>query len=125
MSRHNEYDRLCATKKGRQQCLDAVRTIADKHGATIELHEFNGPREIGLELICGPYQCMMHFDGSEKIGAYLGHWHTSSRSDATYPDEFCVVGSINQFHRQKATTIKYTLTDFVGALDKGLTFLTA
>jgi hypothetical protein len=126
--RDNEYDRLCATKKGRELCLTAVRLVAERFaGAAVELHEFNGPREVGLDLHYGPYACMMHFDGGEKIGAFLGHWHMNRAPDGdrakTYPDTFWRVGSLNTYHKQKATTIAATLDEFTSKLAQGLELL--
>lgn len=126
--RDNEHDKLCATKAGRAKCLAAVQVIAAKQGATVELHEFNGAREIGLELIYGPYACMIHFDGGSKVGAFMGHWHMNrtERDDArTYPETFWRVGSLNQYHKQKATTICGTLAEFCDKLEYGLALLRA
>ena len=93
----------------------------------MELHEFNGPREIGLELTYGPFACMMHFDGTSRVGAFLGHWHMNRGTDAdrgkTYPDEFWRVGSLNTYHKQKATTCCDTLDEFAAKLAQGLELL--
>lgn len=102
-----------------------IEQLAQECGATVELHEFNGPREIGLELIFGPYQCMMHFCGEEarRLGAFMGHWHTSLSTDAKYPETFWRVGSLNTFHYSKATTIESTLPGFLKKLRDGLAIL--
>lgn len=126
----NEHDTRCNTRKGRESCLTAVRMVADRFaGATVELHEFNGPREIGLELAYGPYACMMHFEGGSRVGAYLGHWHMNRGTDAdpnkTYPDSFWRIGSPNLYHRRKATTSCDTLAAFAAKLAEGLELLQA
>lgn len=126
--RDNEHDKLCATKAGREKCLAAVRSVAESHGATVTLHEFNGPREIGLDLVYGPYACMIHFDGGSKVGSFLGHWHMNraDRDDKrVYPDTFWRVGSLNQYHKQKATTICDTLASFLDSLAQGVELLKA
>lgn len=106
-----------------------IEQLASECGATVQMHEFNGPREIGLELCFGPYQCMMHFDGAERIDVFMGHWHTNSRkaidSGARYPETFWRVGSLNTYHYGKATTIETTLPAFLQKLRDGLAILAA
>ncbi len=129
MPRTDEYSRLCGTDKKRKQCMAAVQSVAGGHGATVYPHEFNGPREIGLELVYGPYACMIHFEGGSRVGAFLGHWHMNRAADSdrskTYPDTFWRVGSLNPYHKQKATTCCDTFGEFLTKLAEGLELLKA
>lgn len=119
----SEYAICCSTEKGRKRMVTRIEELASECGATVEMHEFNGPREIGLELCFGPYRCMMHFDGTSRVDAFMGHWHVTTESDARYPDMFWRVGSLNTYHFSKATTIEYTLPAFLLKLREGLTIL--
>ena len=126
----NEHDRLVSTKEGRDQCVAEIKRIASLYpGAAVQLHEFTGPREIGLDLTYGPFFCAMYFDGSDHAGAFIGHWYMNRARDdesaKTYPDTFWRVGSFNTFHKQKATTIENTFAGFLAKLEEGLELLSA
>lgn len=116
----SEYAICCSTDKGRKRMVARIEELAAECGATVEPHEFNGAREIGLELCFGPYRCMMHFDGASRGECFMGHWHTTIESDVRYPDTFWRVGSLNRYHFRKATTIEDTLPGFLQKLREGL-----
>lgn len=118
----SEHAICCSTEKARKRAVAQIEELARECGATIEMHEFNGAREIGLELCFGPYACMMHFDGDCRAGSFMGHWHTGSR-DARYPETFWRVGSLNTYHFGKATTIEDTFAGFLDKLRAGLAIL--
>jgi hypothetical protein len=123
MTRQDEYSRLCATKAGRAALLVRTEKLASDHGATIERHEFEDPREIGLYLDLGPYRCMIHFEGGSFVGAFLGHWCTQLASNAKYPKSFWAIGSLNEYHYGKATTCEDTADAFFAKLAQGLELL--
>lgn len=120
-----EHATLCATEKSCKRCVARIEALAAKYGATIEFHEFNAPREIGLDLVFGPYRCMIHFDGGSKVGAFLGHWHVDHKSAATYPVTFGadIQGTINTYHYSKATTCAHSWHAFIWSIENGLAAL--
>lgn len=117
-----EHDRMSATAKGREAFVKRIETAAEECGATIERHEFNGDREIGLDVVFGPFRCMLHVEGGSHVGAFLGHWYVSTASDLKYPGCFAsdIRGTMNTFHCAKATTCENTLEDFIVSLRGGL-----
>src|ERR1017187_3044457 len=104
-----EHRQKCATKKGREAMALAVHNLANKHGwccnSTTREHE------ITLTLSRNDYRITMHFDGSSRVGAYLGIWFTEIASDRKpYSSLFGVAihGSVNEYHHAKATTCTET-----------------
>lgn len=125
MKRTDEFSTMCATKKGRDICAARVITMALRLGATFERDDRPAEREIYICLAYGPYRASMHFEGGSKVGAFLGHWHTATSSNAAYPKTFAVSigGTINEYHWSKATTCERTFEGFLRSLECGLAAL--
>lgn len=127
-SRASEYKRLCGTEKSRKSLAKQVEALAAKHGATVTRREnYLAKRCVGLTLAIGPYRCMMDFRGGSYVDAFLGHWHNETGSSATYPADFAasIRGSVNPYHRQKATTCSDTFEGFLASIESGLESLKA
>lgn len=119
----NECRKACATKVGRAAMMTAVKAMAAEIGATIEAPDgIQSPRRVGLYICMGPYRCMMHFDGESRVDAFLGHWFIEERDAASFPDNFGAIigGSINQYHKRKATTCQDSFVEFLGCISDGL-----
>lgn len=125
MKQRDELSAMCATKRGRDICAARIIELALRLGATFERDDRSTEREIYLCLAYGPYRVSMHFEGGSQVGAFLGHWHTATSSDATYPETFAVSigGTINEYHRGKATTCQRTFDGFLRSLECGLAAL--
>jgi hypothetical protein len=122
----NEYERLCSTKAGRADVTQQIVALAERHGATVLEHdEHLEDRETYLRLAIGPYRVSMHLEGNGCPGAFLGHWHMDTSSEATYPTSFGVTirGGLNTFHYRKATTCEETISGFLGSLERGFQVL--
>lgn len=125
MARTDEFSTMCATKKGRDICAARIIDLALRLGATFERDDRPAERKIYLCLAYGPYRVSMHFEGGSQVGAFLGHWHTVTSSNATYPKTFAISigGTINEYHWGKATTCQWTFDGFLRSLECGLTAL--
>jgi hypothetical protein len=125
MAHRSEFATLCATDKSRKKLLARINELAGSLGATVKLHEFNGPREIGLTIKLGPYRCMVEFEGGSHVGAFLGHWHTEMASSVKYPRNFAstIQGSLNEYHFGKATSCEDTFDGFLRSLSNGFAAL--
>jgi len=67
----------------------------------------------------GDYYAVMSLTGGSHVGAFLAHWNTELHSNAKYPDFFSA-GSVNQYHRQEATTCAEDFTHFLTMLEVGM-----
>ena len=107
-----------STKAKRSKLVEAVKILAEKHGAIIEIDP--RLRDIYVCLSLAPYHVSMDFDGSSRVGAFMGHWFTDEH--ATFPTNVGITcgGSINTFHYGKATTCEDTFEAFLSRLDAGL-----
>jgi len=110
----------CSTKAKREALAACIISIAEKHGATVSRVERD--REIRLLLTLGPYSVSINFDGGNSVDAFLGHWCTEPRSNATFPRNFDVTigGTINEHHFAKATTCEKLFGCFEQSIDDGL-----
>ncbi len=112
----------CSTVAKRSALAAQVVVLAAECGAVVE---FDGPLsyaplERGVTLALGPYRVGMSFSGTSRVGAFLGHWYTETRSNARYPMSWGTPGW-EKFNREmggphKATTIATTFEAFLADL---------
>lgn len=104
----------------------AERYLTDtaiNHGARVEA-EYRG-REIRLVISLGDFRCAVSLSGDSRSDWHLASWFTVGQSSATFPDSFGSIGTVNQFHHAKATTIAPDIGALGFLLAQGLDQLSA
>ena len=124
----SEHSILCRTQAKRERLASEVTRVAESCGATVtrgQTLEIEKGTLLRLDIAKGPYRLAIDFDGKSKVGAFLGHWHTETRSEARYPADFgsTVKGTLNTFHFGKATTCEESWSHFVASVEAGLSVL--
>jgi hypothetical protein len=116
----SEYQRLCASKRGREQCVNRMRALAKELGASIEVRKgWVDQSELWCEMSGEGFSVSFSFHTVRWTRCYLGHWNASK--GVRFPDTFgfTVGGDVNDFHFGKATTCVDTIVEFEGAIRRG------
>lgn len=117
-----EHAILCGTKASRESLLAQIVALAEKCGATAHMRDSYRERSLEVTLTKMPWSCNITFDGASHVGAFLGHWYHDGTGNETLPDSFgsAIQGSVNQFHRRKATTCESHFPLFLLSIERGL-----
>lgn len=91
-------------KADREKMAEKIIALAEKHGATVA-EQLDHDREILICLETRRGLCVsFDFDGnSAQPDVFFLHWHMRPDSDARLKLDFA--GSVNKYHRRKATDI--------------------
>jgi hypothetical protein len=121
------YKKACGTAANRRVMMDACEALAVKYSATWArkpCYVAPGERVRGehMNLTCGEYELSFEFDGSSRVGAFLGHWHGSRA--AHYPADF-PAQSVNTITHGKATICVDTFGQFLAYVERGLSRVAA
>lgn len=122
----SEHKTLCASAKSREQLARRIEAIATECGAIVTRWENYLPRDraILLTVAKGDWRVMIDFDGKSKVGAFLGHWYADSKADSgiELPKlfDFIIRGSMNAYHRRKATSCQDSFEAFADSIKAGL-----
>lgn len=123
----SQHKTLCGTKASRAKLAARITALVQECGATVaETDSFSG-RGIALTVTKMPWSCNVDLEGGSNDGAFLGHWYHDGCGDEKLPDGFAsaIRGSVNEYHRRKATTCEEDFDRFLESLERGLKALSA
>lgn len=106
-----------STKGQREALAERVKALAERCGATAWTNDREREMTVGVHL--GPYRMHTTFYGT-RCDSYLAHWNVDlAAEEVTFPEHF-VAGSVNPYHRQKATTVAGNFDLFLVLIERGL-----
>lgn len=120
--------KLLRTKKGREAFTSELLALCAKLGVSADREvDPHYPREIKVRIAIGHYRVTVDFDGEEKIDGFMANWYTdvcppNFRELPTYPRDFTCynLGSINDYHWGKATTVVSTFEALLLAVERSV-----
>jgi hypothetical protein len=109
----------------KQDRATMARRLADalvSAGAVVKVKpegsEWHNKRRVLVEWTANGYGAHTAFDGESNVGCFLVHWFSQTGTKTKLGYDFaCAAGSVNEYHRQKATTM-VGLNDFDGLLTR-------
>lgn len=120
---------LTTTKAKREAIAKQIEeATALYRGVTTSRGEHDDGTEINLTVEIGPYRMTTWLYRDCAGQGLLGNWYTDfDDPGATYPADFAasINGSVNPYHRRKATMFADDVTGFLCLLGRGLECLEA
>lgn len=115
-----------STQAKREAIVRRLKTELEAVGVTL-VREREEPSCIRLVARKGPFFAAFYLDGKSRNDVVLLHWNIDTKSDCKFSHRFetVICGTVNQFHRAKATSSAGCIETLVHELKVGFAEVSA